>query len=152
MIVWGQLKLASALRSQYVEVAMSTIDTLEAEAEKHRLIVKKIESLIRDLREIGRPQDELPLPRMKSPNGSESPAVAISGLIGLKQIAAIEAIIKSKGQATAREIFNTLNANGFSVKKMAYVSSILSRNDKGRFERIGEGKQSKWRIALPQAG
>jgi hypothetical protein len=129
----------------------STIDNLRKEAEKHRIIAEKIANFLVELQAFENGEG-LPV----SPHQQTAPKaramqndsdIARSGRFSaMTQFQAVEAVLKEKGSASAREILEELRHGGKPLPKTMYVSTVLSRY-KHKFRSLGDGR---WTLIQPE--
>lgn len=100
----------------------TVIQILEGEIDRHRAIVEKIESLIRELQA----QD------------ANHPVEGL--LVGSTCAEAIEIILKDAGglPMSKKAIFETLRGRGYMIPNLNCLSTVLSR-ERSRFKTLGKG-------------
>ena len=129
----------------------STIDNLRREAEKHRMIADKIAKFLIELEAFEKSENPQPAPNGQvvpqtsaMQNGSDS---SKNGRLSkMTQAEAVEAVLKEKVSASAREILEELRIGGKPLPKTMYVSTILTRY-KHKFRSLGDGS---WTLIQPE--
>ena len=130
----------------------STIDNLRREEQKHRAIADKIAKFLTELEAFEKGEDPPlinqdhidPKPSTIQQNGSD---ISRNGRFSkMTQADAVEAVLREKGSASAREIFEELRHGGKPLPKTMYVSTVLTRY-KQRFRSLGNGN---WTLIQPE--